>query len=351
MKDQIVLTPPLNETEIGQLDDFLTSDSAPDAAMDVSMMDGFMTALASGPNLMMPGTMVGWIWDAEHGQELPAFASADESEGIVGLIIRHSNSVNDTLNHASAGYEPLIPERESDGRVISVIDDWCEGYYKGISVDRTAWAPLLEEHPEWFTVIMLYGTEEGWNELERRKDSLDQHQALAVSLVRSVQDIHHYWVEQRRLQIGRGGMPGVMAQREPLRRAPKVGRNDPCPCGSGKKYKRCHGALEVATGSGSTGHGFDPEHARRVLTDPLESLIVSPLSQRIARDGTAVEVEIYGDGKGAWLLEVVDEFGNSTVWDDSFTTDSAALAEALNVIDSEGIAAVIGSPPVSATRH
>jgi preprotein translocase subunit SecA len=25
------------------------------------------------------------------------------------------------------------------------------------------------------------------------------------------------------------------------RQAPKVGRNDPCPCGSGKKYKKCHG--------------------------------------------------------------------------------------------------------------
>jgi uncharacterized protein len=225
------------------------------------------------------------------------------------------------------------------------------GYYKGISVDRIAWTPLLEEHPEWFTVIMLYGTEDGWDELKRRNDSLDQHQAFAGSLARSVQNIHRYWVEQRRLQIERGGMPGVMAQREPLRRAPKVGRNDPCPCGSGKKYKRCHGAVEVATDSGSTGHGFDSEHARRVLTDAQESLIVSPLSQRVTRDGTAVEVEIYGNGKGAWLLEVVDEFGNSTVWDDSFPTDSAALAEALNVIDSEGIAAVIGSPPVNATRH
>ena len=27
-----------------------------------------------------------------------------------------------------------------------------------------------------------------------------------------------------------------------VREAPKVGRNDPCPCGSGKKYKQCHGA-------------------------------------------------------------------------------------------------------------
>jgi len=37
-----------------------------------------------------------------------------------------------------------------------------------------------------------------------------------------------------------GGPPA--GPREPVRRGPEVGRNDPCPCGSGKKYKRCHGA-------------------------------------------------------------------------------------------------------------
>jgi preprotein translocase subunit SecA len=30
---------------------------------------------------------------------------------------------------------------------------------------------------------------------------------------------------------------------EPVVTGPKVGRNDPCPCGSGKKYKHCHGQL------------------------------------------------------------------------------------------------------------
>jgi preprotein translocase subunit SecA len=34
----------------------------------------------------------------------------------------------------------------------------------------------------------------------------------------------------------------VVARTEPAKRGvDKVGRNDPCPCGSGKKYKRCHG--------------------------------------------------------------------------------------------------------------
>jgi preprotein translocase subunit SecA len=37
------------------------------------------------------------------------------------------------------------------------------------------------------------------------------------------------------------GGPEVAVKQEPIKVAPKVGRNDPCPCGSGKKYKHCHG--------------------------------------------------------------------------------------------------------------
>jgi preprotein translocase subunit SecA len=33
-----------------------------------------------------------------------------------------------------------------------------------------------------------------------------------------------------------------------VRQVPKVGRNEMCPCGSGKKYKHCHGALQQASG-------------------------------------------------------------------------------------------------------
>jgi preprotein translocase subunit SecA len=44
---------------------------------------------------------------------------------------------------------------------------------------------------------------------------------------------------------GAGAEEDVKA--EPIRRdRPKVGRNDPCPCGSGKKYKKCHGKDEEA---------------------------------------------------------------------------------------------------------
>jgi preprotein translocase subunit SecA len=34
---------------------------------------------------------------------------------------------------------------------------------------------------------------------------------------------------------------GTAIKQEPIKVGPKIGRNDPCPCGSGKKYKQCHG--------------------------------------------------------------------------------------------------------------
>jgi preprotein translocase subunit SecA len=55
--------------------------------------------------------------------------------------------------------------------------------------------------------------------------------------------------QQRRAAIeGRAGEDGrvVAAPKQVVREGPKVGRNDPCPCGSGKKYKKCHGAMEAA---------------------------------------------------------------------------------------------------------
>ena len=69
---------------------------------------------------------------------------------------------------------------------------------------------------------------------------------------------------------------------------------------------------------------------------------MSPLCQSVAQDGKTVQVDIYDDGDGGWLLEVVDEYNNSTVWDDAFETDQSALNEALDAIANEGIDSFIG---------
>ena len=69
---------------------------------------------------------------------------------------------------------------------------------------------------------------------------------------------------------------------------------------------------------------------------------MSPLCQSITSEGKTVKVEIYVDGTGKWILEVEDQIGNSTVWEDLFLTDSAALAEAKQAILDHGIDSLIG---------
>ena len=69
---------------------------------------------------------------------------------------------------------------------------------------------------------------------------------------------------------------------------------------------------------------------------------MSPLCQAISSDGQSVQVDIYEHENGGWILEVVDDFNNSTVWDDTFDTDNAALTEVKKTILSEGIKSFIG---------
>lgn len=72
----------------------------------------------------------------------------------------------------------------------------------------------------------------------------------------------------------------------------------------------------------------------------------SPLCRKVTANRHTVRVEIYQSGEGGWILEVVDEFNNSTVWDDPFPTDQSALDEALRTIRDEGIESLIGPPNV-----
>jgi SEC-C motif-containing protein len=60
----------------------------------------------------------------------------------------------------------------------------------------------------------------------------------------SGQDYLHHELSHFRREAGRWVyVDGVVNPKQPPRQTgPKIGRNDPCPCGSGKKYKKCCGA-------------------------------------------------------------------------------------------------------------
>src|SRR5258708_12836321 len=129
MKSNASLDQPLTEVEFGLLEDFLISGAVSDEGMDISMLDGFIAAVVSGPNLMMPSDLLRWIWDAEQGESLPNFASGEESKRIIELILRPWNDINDTLNHTPEAYAPLIIRPHTNYWIVPVTHDSYLHYY------------------------------------------------------------------------------------------------------------------------------------------------------------------------------------------------------------------------------
>ena len=77
--------------------------------------------------------------------------------------------------------------------------------------------------------------------------------------------------------------------------------------------------------------------------DDEPELEESALNGPITSGKRTVDVQIYRlVGEPGWTLEIVDEYNNSTVWDETFASDTAALTEAKKSILAETISAFVG---------
>ena len=241
-------TEPLSEEEFAELSDFLLSDEVPPHCMRLSMLDGFLTALVVGPREPELARWLPQVWDPGPGRDEPQFDRASDAQRIVELIVRQGNDIAYDLENDPDGYQPLFvdpdleegePQQVEEDGPGPIVDEWCFGFLVGIELDREAWKPLLEARPEWFHELWLYGSEEGWNELEQyegREASAAAHAERVGRIAPAIRRIlaHH------RVQRGPFSF-SLPAAIEPAQSS-KVGRNEPCPCGSGRKYKHCHGA-------------------------------------------------------------------------------------------------------------
>ena len=70
-------------------------------------------------------------------------------------------------------------------------------------------------------------------------DQEDDAERWVNAIVPALVGIHAYWAKQR------GTRAGELANAPVRRASPKVGRNDPCPCGSGRKFKHCCGGPQT----------------------------------------------------------------------------------------------------------
>lgn len=215
--------PGLTEVDLETLDAFLMSDQVPDDCMQLSDLDGFLTAVAIGPEMIMPSEWLPAIW----GDGEPEFETVEEAQRIINVIMVRYNDILHRLQGHPDGIEPLFWET-SAGDVVA--GDWAEGFMDGVALRKDSWYPLFhsDEGAALLAPILAFVHDPDDDAVPEgtADERAELHAAAAELIPSSVHAIDAFWKARRRSP----------------RRAPKTGRNDPCPCGSGRKYKRCCGA-------------------------------------------------------------------------------------------------------------
>jgi uncharacterized protein len=199
-------------------------------AMLVSELDGFLAGILVCPDLIMPSEWLPLVWGSDE-DEAPVFENARQADQLIGLVMEHYNTTAQDLQ--SGRYAPVF---EVDARHDETLWElWIEGFGTAMQLRPDSWAAILQSDEEARTALsglmMLIDIAQAESNLPEQK---------VQELTEMAPDLIPVWVE--RLNAWRVSQhPASQPAMPPASNPAKVGRNDPCPCGSGKKYKKCCG--------------------------------------------------------------------------------------------------------------
>jgi uncharacterized protein len=213
------------------LRNFLFSEIVPRGTMNFECADGFLTALAAGPKSVPREEWRGHIWGAgiEGSGEEPAYETEAQESYVRELFDRHMRTIETRLK---AGYRHR-PALEDDA-IAEFVEEWAIGFSIGMDMRPGSWDPIARHKQAAFAVasiILLLPPDQLAGEDEELEPLDDEARAgIVQNLPDLIRSAYAFWHDQP-----------VLPLFEP-RRSQKIGRNEPCPCGSGRKYKKCCGA-------------------------------------------------------------------------------------------------------------
>jgi uncharacterized protein len=242
----------LSDGEFAELDALLAGIPEPLEPLDVVMLDGFLCGVVVQPTLLEPEAWLPYVFDAG-GHRWGEAEPGPEQQRARTLILRRQAALNRSIAEFGT-FDPFIlePEAEEPGDEVEETDPaesaaapaapvdlvgeallpWVAGFEQAVhlfpglvELDEPEVATTLDRH---FRV--LPDEEQAMAALAPRGRPLESIEAAIAEVVECVADLYELTLPLR-------------YKVEAVRRsAPKVGRNDPCPCGSGRKFKQCHGA-------------------------------------------------------------------------------------------------------------
>ena len=239
----------LTDDECLELDRLLAETPRPFEPMDVVMLDGYLCGVLVQPVAVEPSAWLPNVFDV-NGRLMPDELLGAWHERAVALMLRRHQALNQALFEEGA-FDPLIVDEDDEDAAQAGADEapppadvaavsrplveWVAGFHFAAGLFQAL--EDLDDDSVGFALARIYRHLPAEDDEQREMHAaLDAELPLASvdeavdDLVAAVAEIADF-TRDLRFQVD-------TVRRE----TPKVGRNDPCPCGSGKKFKRCHGA-------------------------------------------------------------------------------------------------------------
>lgn len=235
------------DAQASRLAVFLSAPERPEGTMSYCELAGFLFAVACSPELVQPSEWLPLVFNENEG----GFETLDEAQEILPAIMALYNHVNRGVLEGESALPPGCAVRA--GAITNLEPDaplsqWARGFGGGHDWLENVWDEYApEEFDEELGADLLVLTffasrslaESYRIEIKRHDSSLEE---LAGEMLQAIPE-----AMQSYAHIGRALYEAALSEprietREPVC-SEKVGRNDPCPCGSGMKYKKCCGTV------------------------------------------------------------------------------------------------------------
>ena len=201
---------------------------------NIEALDGFLAALACCPDLIMPSEYLAIIQSGETEDGDLVFEDMAEANRFMNLVSQQWNHVNAQLNGDDV-YMPFVLEDE-DGKFKA--NDWAKGFLSGTELRKDIWSEMFEDEERGGSIVPIFGLAfENHSDPELRpfKEPVDdeKREELLIGAAAGVMRMHQDFLSRRGSY-----KPQSKTYVRPYR---KTGRNEPCPCGSDRKFKVCCG--------------------------------------------------------------------------------------------------------------
>lgn len=237
------------------LSGFLSSPQRPKKTLTYPQLAGFLFGLANGPELIHPAEWISLVFNDQEAQ----YETPDEAEQVTQAMMALYNDCVRERPRRTASLPPgceMRPLPLDNLKADAPLSQWAQGFgvaYDYLSEVWETYTPdeLDEELGALLMTLTFFSSPtlaQVYHKETKKNRSFEQ---FAKSMVEVFPDAMGAFahlgrsIYHARLEMGDVSRESVGSRR--------IGRNDPCPCGSGKKYKKCC-ELTAGTTSGPTFH-------------------------------------------------------------------------------------------------